>query len=131
LSKLSSPIYDLSYFLFACISEDDLKDFDAVLQTYYESFSNHLRKMGSDPEALYPLSQFLIEWKKYSNFGIMFSSLIAKMLSVNNEDLPDFTEAAENGKHITDAFNIDIKDKTKFKNRMKTIVQFVAENDLI
>jgi hypothetical protein len=131
LSKLASPIHDLSYFLFACISEEDLKDLDAVLQTYYESFSNHLIKMGSDPEELYPLNQFLIEWKKYSNYGILFASLIAKMLSLNKDDLPDLAKIAEKGKHLIDAFNMNVKDKTKFKNRMKTIVEFVAENDLI
>ncbi|RZC41104.1 EcKinase, DUF1679, and/or APH domain containing protein, partial [Asbolus verrucosus] len=127
ISKLSSPIFDLSYFLFACISKDDIEDLDIVLNEYYQSFSNYLRRLGSDPEVLYPLNKFLSEWKQFSKFGIFMSSLVMKICSVDVDEVPDIVETAEKGQDFSKAFLFTVRDKTNLRNRMRHIVKYAVE----
>ncbi|RZC33175.1 EcKinase, DUF1679, and/or APH domain containing protein, partial [Asbolus verrucosus] len=76
ISKYSSPIFDLSYFLFACISKGDIENLEAILKSYYESLANYLRRLGSDSEALYRFDQFLEDWKKLCRFGILITCML-------------------------------------------------------
>ncbi|XP_063932766.1 uncharacterized protein LOC135144644 isoform X2 [Zophobas morio] len=63
VSRFASPIVDLSYFLFACLSKEDLEELDVILVLYHTTFVNHLVQLGIEkPDTLYPFDQFLGEW---------------------------------------------------------------------
>jgi thiamine kinase-like enzyme len=130
ISNVGSPVFDLSHFLFACITEKDLNDIDLILEQYHNDFSTHLRRLGSDPDALYPLAQFLAEWNKYSRVGILFTSLIMKMCTVDKDDLSEMSEIVKQG-HFANVFQFDVRNKTNLKGRMRPIVKYVVENGLI
>jgi hypothetical protein len=130
ISNVGSPVFDLSHFLFACISEKDLNYIDLILEQYHNDFSTHLRRLGSDPDALYPLAQFLAEWNKYSRVGILFTSLIMKMCTVDKDDLSEMSEIVKQG-HFANVFQFDVRNKTNLKGRMRPIVKYVVENGLI
>jgi hypothetical protein len=42
IARYSSPILDLSYFLFSCISKVDIEDLHDILKMYHKSFTDHL-----------------------------------------------------------------------------------------
>lgn len=131
ISKSSSPIFDLSYFLFACTSEEDLNDVETLLEEYYEKLTQHLKQLGSDSSILYPIDQFFKEWKENCKFGILMSSLIMKVCSTEKDEVVDLAEAADSGKEFADSFIYEIKDKTNLKKRMKPIIKYVVQNNLI
>jgi hypothetical protein len=130
-SNHSSPIIDLSYFLFACISKEDIEDLDEILQLYHKSLTSHLSRMGADSNLLYPKDTFLQDWKKYGRFGAALSSLVFKVSATESEEVIDFTEATENGGNGSTAFSYDVKDKASYKNRARHVVKYVVENGLI
>jgi thiamine kinase-like enzyme len=131
ISKYSSPICDLSYFLFACISKEDIEELDEILRLYHKSLTSHLSKMGADSRTLYPLNTFLEDWKKYCRFGVARSSMLFKICATDSDEVIDIAHAAENGGDFGEAFSYDVKDKTSFKNKALHIVKYVTENNLI
>nr|CAD7406652.1 unnamed protein product [Timema cristinae] len=59
LSRYSSPVTDLSYFLYCCTTGTvRRKVYDSFLKTYYNSLSQFLSALGSDPSKLFPYSAF-------------------------------------------------------------------------
>jgi thiamine kinase-like enzyme len=131
ISKYSSPIVDLSYFLFACISKEDIEDLDEILRLYHKSLSSHLHRMGADSNKLYPLGIFLKDWKKFGRFGASMSSLSFKVCATDSDEVIDFADAVENGGDVGAVFSYDVKDKTSYKNRARHVVKYVVENGLI
>ncbi|KAH0820460.1 hypothetical protein GEV33_002331 [Tenebrio molitor] len=122
-STYSSPIIDLSYFLFACISKEDIEDLDEILRLYHKSLTSHLSRMGADSNLLYPMDTFLQDWKKYSRFGAALSSLVFKVSATESEEVIDFTETNETGGDVSSPFSYDVKDKASYKNRARHVVK--------
>ncbi|XP_068896158.1 uncharacterized protein [Tenebrio molitor] len=131
ISKYSSPILDLSYFLFVCISKEDIEDLDEILRLYHKSLSSHLQRMGADSKKLYPLDTFLKDWKKFGRFGALMSNLSFKVCATDSDEVIDFADAAENGGDVGAVFSYNVKDKTSYKNRARHVVKYVVENGLI
>jgi hypothetical protein len=93
ISNYSSPITDLSYFLFTCVSQKDIGNLDDILDTYYSSFTNHLRNLGiEDPDVLYSLGQFLDEWKLHCKFGTLL-----KICCTDKDEIVDVAVLAHSG----------------------------------
>jgi thiamine kinase-like enzyme len=130
-SKYSSPVFDLSYFLFSCISDEDIDDMDTILEDYYKSFTGFLKRLGSNFGNEYSLERFLEEWRKYSKNGILQALLPLKLSFSEEDDIPDIAKTVESGQDVAKAFLVDIKNKTGFKNRVKPIVKHVIEFDLV
>jgi hypothetical protein len=130
IAKYFSPICDLSYFLFACISKEDIDDLDEILKVYHKSLTSYLNKMGTD-SSVYPLDTFLADWKKYCKYGVTMSSMLFKICATDKDEVVDIAQMAESGQNIEDTFSYDVKDKASFKNRAKHVVKYVVENNLI
>jgi hypothetical protein len=109
ISKYSSPICDLSYFLFACISKEDIEELDEILRLYHKSLTSHLSKMGADSSTLYPLNTFLEDWKKYCRFGVAMSSMLFKICATDSDEVIDIAHAAENGGILVKPFHTMLK----------------------
>ncbi|KAJ3646097.1 hypothetical protein Zmor_023704 [Zophobas morio] len=131
MSKFTSPVTDLSYFLFAGISDEDIADIDSILRDYHKHLCEYLRRLDSKVADKYPVEKFFDEWKKYSKFGLLFCIVPIQSLYTEKEDLPDFTEAADKGKDIMESFTFEVKNKSGFKNRLRPIVEYAFNNNLI
>jgi RNAse (barnase) inhibitor barstar len=130
IAKYFSPICDLSYFLFACISKEDIEDLDEILKVYHKSLTSYLNKMGTDSN-VYPLDTFLADWKKYCKYGVTMSSMLFKICATDKDEVVDIAQMAESGQNFEDTFSYEVKDKTSFKNRARHVVKYVVENNLI
>jgi hypothetical protein len=132
VSRYSSPILDLSYYILGCISEKELEYLDEILITYYHSFTDQLKQLGiDDPEVLYPLQQFLDEWKKYCKFGVMLAALVMKVSATDKDEVVDLDDFAEKGEDISCTFLNEIKDKDTFRKRLRPIVEYAVTHELI
>ncbi|XP_063932892.1 uncharacterized protein LOC135144750 isoform X2 [Zophobas morio] len=133
LARPAVLICDLSYFLFCCISENDIHNMEDVLNVYYKHFSEHLAEFGIDSNVLYPLNQLMDDWKKYCKYGIMFASMLLRITAIGKEDVVDVAEAVEMGKDFGESFVNEMKDNDKliFKSRIQYIVEYVVKHGLI
>jgi hypothetical protein len=131
LSKFCSPVTDLSYFIYSCISSDDLRRFDDVLERYYKSFSDFVRKLGSNPDEIYPFSQFLSDWKVFARFGVMMALMVMKIAVCDQDEVADLAETVESGLDMSDTFLYDVKDKELLKYRVLCVVEHIVERDFI
>jgi hypothetical protein len=128
LSRLASPVYDLSYFLFTCLSEDDIPNFDEIVNVYYESLSEFLRKLGSDPDKMFPFEELQKQWKRFSLFGLTMLPCHNKSLFVGFKDeVNDLAEVAESGRQITDAFSKAVKNAEEFGKRALPIIKLAID----
>jgi thiamine kinase-like enzyme len=123
LSRLASPVYDLSYFLFTCLSEDDIPNFDEIVIVYYESLSEFLRKLGSDPDKMFPFEELQKQWKRFSLFGLTMLSSVIKVCLSDKDEVNDLAEVAESGRQITDAFTKAVKSTEEFGKRTLPIIK--------
>jgi thiamine kinase-like enzyme len=123
LSRLASPVYDLSYFLFTCLSEDDIPNFDEIVNVYYESLSEFLRKLGSDPDKMFPFEELQKQWKRFSLFGLTMLPAIIKICLSDSDEVNDLAEVAESGRQITDAFTKAVKSTEEFGKRTLPIIK--------
>ena len=131
MAKLCSPVIDVSFFLFACLSEEDIDDVDVFLKLYHTALGDHLRKLGSNVDQLYPFSQFLDDWKKYSKFGVIMITLIHKFSLAEREEVPDYVQTTEQGFDVAKSLDVKIKDTQGFKKRMGYLVKFCVEHDIV
>ncbi|XP_068896135.1 uncharacterized protein [Tenebrio molitor] len=123
ISRLASPVYDLSYFLFTCLSEDDIPNFDEIVNVYYESLSEFLRKLGSDPDKMFPFEELQKQWKRFSLFGLTMLPAIIKICLSDSDEVNDLAEVAESGRQITDAFTKAVKSTEEFGKRTLPIIK--------
>jgi thiamine kinase-like enzyme len=131
LSRLASPVYDLSYFLFTCLSEDDIPNFDEIVNVYYESLSEFLRKLGSDPDKMFPFEELQKQWKRFSLFGLTMLPAIIKICLSDSDEVNDLAEVAESGRQITDAFTKAVKNAEEFGKRTLPIIKLAIDKGFI
>ncbi|XP_055296576.1 uncharacterized protein LOC129565584 [Sitodiplosis mosellana] len=135
VSRYSSPIIDIVYFIFCCTTKE-LRDahYDDFLKAYHESLSAHIRRLGSDPEKLFPFAVMLEHFRKYAKFGLVLSTVLLPMITTDRGNGLDLDELAvkfeknkENNfenKEDLDAFNSFISDNSriKFNKRLRDVV---------
>ena len=132
MSRYDSPILDLSYFLFTCLSKEDFDAMDDILVTYHSSFVNQLVQLGIEkPDTLYPLNQFLVEWNESCKFGILMASLLMKIVCTEKDEVVDIAQAAESGKSFGHSLINEIRNKGSYKERIKPVVEYAAKHNLI
>ncbi|KAF2904587.1 hypothetical protein ILUMI_01585 [Ignelater luminosus] len=131
LSRLGSPALDLLYFFYTCCPKEIINDLDCYLQLYYESFSNYLKKLGSDPDKMFPYSVLQRHWKKYAKYGLMMSVLIIHIMLTEKEEAVDFSDKWEAGEGIATAFDYEIKKVDAYNERIRPIILHFVERKLI
>ncbi|XP_060531858.1 uncharacterized protein LOC132705340 [Cylas formicarius] len=85
-SQLASPMMDLSYHLFTVCSEEAFKSLKNIFDIYYDSLSEHLRKLGSDPLKIFPRSTLIDHWSKYWPFGVIMTLMIIPTVYSESSD---------------------------------------------
>lgn len=126
LSYLRSPALDLTYIFYGTASSEELKHFDQLMKAYYESFSSFLRALGSDPEELFPFSSLREHWKRYSTFGVIFSSILLTFVLCDEEKAPAF-EDLEDETSLRDMLVIDISKNNLFFQRFRDVARHYFE----
>ncbi|XP_057654476.1 uncharacterized protein LOC130892834 isoform X1 [Diorhabda carinulata] len=131
LSSIRSPVFDISRFLFSVCRKKALDKLRELLKYYYDCFSDHLIKLGSDPEKLFSFSDFKRHWKKYSQFGIIGSSMTMKLAVLDETEAPSISQL-ECGIDYNDTFNIVLSGKELYYQRMKDAVTayYEMKNDV-
>lgn len=121
---------DLSYFLFTC-TEKDLRDkyWETILKEYYQSLSNFLIELGSDPNKLYPYEKFQEHIKIYGKYGFLMALMVLYLMMCDSDEIPDYKEMTQ--EEMTKAVNFESKHEGEFKRRIKGVVLSCAEYGIL
>ncbi|XP_058825481.1 uncharacterized oxidoreductase dhs-27-like [Topomyia yanbarensis] len=131
LCRYVSPILDLSYFLFICTDEELRgKHFEELLDTYYNSLSEQLARLGGDVKRQYPRDAYQAQWKKYGRFGLLMGLIVVPMICTARDDLPDMDEYIEklekSEEHIKYDYGTEEKAFELYRKRMAGIIRDVV-----
>lgn len=70
LARYSSPVIDISFFIYSCTTEEVREQYyDELIKSYHTSLTDFIKDFGSNPEYLFPFSALEV---KYSNIQSTF-----------------------------------------------------------
>jgi hypothetical protein len=96
LMRYASPVLDIVHYIFACTTKE-FRDqhYETCLDIYYESLTTFLKRLGSNPEKLFPRSAFDGQIKRFGKFGLLMATMCLQFFTSNPDDIPDMDEMAE------------------------------------
>ncbi|RZC36997.1 uncharacterized protein BDFB_013930, partial [Asbolus verrucosus] len=125
---VSSPVIDLSHFIYSCCDTGVYKNVRELLAVYYESLSQYLKQLGCDYNEIFPFSKLIEHWRRFSSYGMVLSSYIIKACLCKPEDTPDWADSAEQGKQFRDNFNYGVADEDVYFTRVRNNLLHYAHN---
>lgn len=108
ITRYCPPVFDLLYMIFSS-TDKSFRDqhYHTLIDTYYSTLSDTIRKLGSDPNQLYTFDQFQMQLRKFGDFTLLCAPIIislrlakAKVGSNQNDGIDDEPSA-----HITNEYN--------------------------
>ncbi|XP_068624060.1 uncharacterized protein [Battus philenor] len=107
LTRYSSPVLDLSYFVYNSTGQELRQQYyNDLLKYYYEVLSTQIKGMGSDPVRIYPWDVFMDEVKRYSCFGLGSSFEMTPLIVLDPEDAIDLEIEGNKEVNIDDIWKL-------------------------
>ncbi|KAG5670236.1 hypothetical protein PVAND_000513 [Polypedilum vanderplanki] len=96
LIRYASPVLDIIQYIFTSTTKA-LRDefYDEFLDIYYETFSNFLKKLDSDPVKLFPRYIFDEHLKRFGKYGLFITNLVMPVIT-NETEFLELGEVAQN-----------------------------------
>lgn len=96
ITRYASPVLDLMYFLFTA-STKAFRDqhYETLLDIYYQSLSDFMRRLGSDPDQLFPRKALDEQLQRFGRFGLLMAVMLLPVITTKSEDVPDLEVMAE------------------------------------
>lgn len=96
LTQYNSPAIDVLYNIFTS-TDKDYRDqhYDTLLNPYYTTLSETIRKLGSNPDKLYPFEHFQMQLRKFSEFALFYAPIISTFRIADESDVMDGDEYGE------------------------------------
>lgn len=118
LSHYGSPVCDLFYFLFSATDQEFRhKHYQQLLREYHETLSSNIRKLGSDPDKLYPIIKFQDDLVKFGRFPLIFAPLLTQFCHVDQSliaDIDKYCDELHNGQVSMIVKEFDVKTHNLF-----------------
>nr|XP_023023753.1 uncharacterized protein LOC111511912 [Leptinotarsa decemlineata] len=122
VSELHSPVMDLSYFLYATASKEELAQLDVLLKYYHANLSDFMEALGSDAGKLFPYDTLVEHWKKYSVFQFRLTTGFLKLLYVDKDDAPSIEDVKGDGDMDEIFREMKLTDENLYTDRLISIV---------
>lgn len=96
ISRYSSPVLDLVYFIFCCTDKDTRDEYyTSLIQFYHESLYKLLQKFGENGNNYFPYTKLEEHLKMFGRFGLLMSLCLVPFTTIPPEELPDMDKAME------------------------------------
>lgn len=122
-ARFHSPAFDIAYFFYTAASERALNEVDRYLKIYYDSFSDFLRELGSNPEAVFPFEAFLNHWRKFRRFGLVLGIFGFRFILAEPDEAPAFTSG-----EYEQAFDAEVCNQEEINMRVTNVVKHFVKN---
>ncbi|XP_031625367.1 uncharacterized protein LOC116342037 [Contarinia nasturtii] len=122
-SRFSSPVLDLVIYLF-CSATKELRDqhYDEFLKIYHNSLSDLLKRLGSDPEKLFPYEELLNQLKQFGKYVVFVAVIFIQIMFADEDSIPNVSD--EQSDKLTDDF-FQISDESKPAYRKHVLDLFI------
>lgn len=126
LTHYSPPVIDVLYNIFSA-TDKPFRDlhYEQLLKTYYSSLSETIRKLGSDPNKLYPYENFKEQLRKYSDYALLLAPLIIAIRVAKAKDvvnLDDYAECLERGEDADIVKQFDDESRAEFSKQINGLI---------
>ncbi|XP_071053025.1 uncharacterized protein [Onthophagus taurus] len=128
--RISSPLLDFSYFFYTLATKKELDNAEYFLTLYYNTLSERIAELGSNPEIVYPYKIFREHWRKYSLFGLCMALGIIKAQLFEKDEVPNLLNSDSEEKPM-DVFNAVLKNQDIYVERMRNLAEYFIDNDLL
>ncbi|CAG9802462.1 unnamed protein product [Chironomus riparius] len=94
--RYATPVTDLVYYIFGCTTKS-LRDkhYHEFFDVYHAELSSYMRRLGSDPEVMYPRKALDDQLKTFGQFGLLMAMMVLPIFTSIPEDIPNLDEIAE------------------------------------
>lgn len=134
VTRYCSPALDLLYYLFSATDKDTRdKEFKNLLKLYHSTLSTTVKRLGSDPEKVFPFDQLEREMKKHGKYAVIMCPVLLQIMMANAADVQNMDELSKdmdkNGKEtitLVKAFDKETQDayNKRVKGLMTDIVKY-------
>ncbi|XP_065170936.1 uncharacterized protein [Atheta coriaria] len=128
LAKLGSPAMDLSYFFYAAASKECFDRLDYFLKFYHDCLSDHLAEFNLKAADVLTFDQLMEHWKQVSKFGLILTFGVRKVMFVESQDAPDFTESPED---FLDKMKMSPELENLYHQQIKELIVHFIDRKLI
>ena len=96
ISRYCPPVFDVLYTVFSA-TDKKLRalHLKKLLDEYYSSLSETIRKLGSDPNKLYTYEDFQRQLKKFGKFALLCGPFLIQIKVAGAKDIGNLDEYAE------------------------------------
>lgn len=130
ISRFGSPALDLHYNLFSS-TDKKLRDkeYQNLIKYYHQSLSDIVRKLGSDPNKVFPFDELQKSLKKAGKFAFVFSPILTQIMLADSKDIPDLDEmsAAMSTEDVEFVRGFDEKTQLYYNERMNDLMSDLIE----
>lgn len=95
LTRLASPVIDISYFLCFSAPEYIIENIEEYIQYYYKRFSYFLKELDTDVEKVYPFEIFMQHWKIHGKFGLALLLFVPRFTLAEKHETVSLASAEE------------------------------------
>lgn len=107
LSRYGSPVLDLHYLISTSTDRDfRQKEYQSLMEHYYRTLSQSIRRLGSNPDKLFSYDDFHNELKKFGNFVLLMGTMMTEMMLIDPKDIPDIDDSAEEVASVDKNLNV-------------------------
>lgn len=100
ISRYCPPVLDFFYHVFTSTDKQFRdKHYGKLLETYYSSLSETIRKLGSDPSKLYTFENFQSQLRKFGRFVLLCGPFIIQLKVAGAKDIGNLDKYAESIDH--------------------------------
>lgn len=94
--RYASPALDLLYYMFISTNKSlRAENYNKLLKVYYQNLSDHIKRLGGNPDNLFTFQNLLQQLKKFGKFGVLFSTLLLQIILRESSELPDMDQMAQ------------------------------------
>ncbi|CAH1108538.1 unnamed protein product [Psylliodes chrysocephalus] len=129
LSRVASPILDLSYYLYATADKSTLDKLDYLLEEYHKELTNYLRQFNIKSDDILTLKRLKSSWKKYGRFGLGMAGMITRIELCQEDEVVDFTQKIGDGSMV-DLEITAIRLQKEYDTRLFNVYYHFAEKFL-
>lgn len=127
-----SPVIDLLNFIFSSTDKNTRKQhFVELLRTYHDQLTNNIRKLGSEPEKLFPYKALVNELKECGNYAFLMAPILIQVCVVDPSDVSNLDkiceEDTENDKEFDLIQGFSKRAQTLFNDRVTGCIEDLVQ----
>ncbi|KAJ8664999.1 hypothetical protein QAD02_006661 [Eretmocerus hayati] len=132
LARSSSPVLDLSFFIYSC-TDKSLRDkhFDDLLDIYHKELTKTIKILGSDPDKVYPKQLFLEEVKEQFIHGMVFGLESVSFSMLSEDESFDLDVIKEDKVDIADVWTLQNIKTSENRRRLADIILHASERGFL